>query len=232
MSEPLISRPLLQSLPVAEREQILAQCHTRTFKKGAQLLRENENTRDLYMINYGLVRVTRYSEQGGKVSYIDMTTGGMFGEISAVDGLPRSANITALEDTSVTVMRQPLFNELLDTHPAFTHVILEQLCKVIRRLDERVYEYSTLGVRNRIHSELLRLAREDGEAETEIRTRLQHPPTHEEIAARISTHREAVSREFRDLKKSGLVETEGRSILVTDVPKLEALVENVSNASS
>lgn len=228
MSEALTSRPLLHSIPAAEREAILAKCHTRTFKKGAQLFRENEETRDLYMINYGLVRVTRYSEQGAKVSYIDMAAGGMFGEISAVDGLPRSASIITLEDTSVTVMRYPLFQELVDTYPTFTRIIMEQLCKVIRRLDDRVYEYTTLGVKNRIHSELLRLAREDGEAESDTRIRLEHPPTHEEIAARISTHREAVSREFRDLKKSGLIENQGRQLWVTNVNDLEVLVDNVS----
>ncbi len=230
MSSPLTSRPILLTLPEATRKEIFAECHTRTFKKGAQLFRENENTRDLYLINYGLVRVTRYSEQGTKVSYIDMAAGGMFGEISAVDGLPRSANILAMEDTSVTVMRQALFTRLMETYPEFCRVILEQLCQVIRRLDDRVYEFTTLGVRNRIHSELLRLAREDGTPESELRIRLEQPPTHEEIAARISTHREAVSREFQKLKKSGLIENQGRQIWVTDLERLEKMVDEVHGA--
>jgi predicted transcriptional regulator len=89
-------------------------------------------------------------------------------------------------------------------------------------LSERVLEFSTLAVRNRIHAELLRLAadarREDGQA------LLSPAPSLSEIADRISTHREAVSRELSRLGSIGLLRREGGDLLVPDMARLEKLV--------
>jgi DNA-binding Lrp family transcriptional regulator len=77
-------------------------------------------------------------------------------------------------------------------------------------------------VRNRVHAELVRLARDHGGSEALIRP----APTHSEIASRISTHREAVTRELSRLEGLGIIAREGRTLRVKDLARLEAMVED------
>ena len=82
-----------------------------------------------------------------------------------------------------------------------------------------------MAVKNRIHAELLRLCRHhmDGENAATITP----APTHAEIASRISTHREAVTRELSALARAGLVSHPRGALVVTDVDRLEQLVHEV-----
>lgn len=92
----------------------------------------------------------------------------------------------------------------------------------VRRLSERVYEFRAFAVQNRIHAELLRLAKVSGVQRGEVA--LSPAPTLAEIADRVSTHREAVSRELSRLGALGLISREGGKLRVTDVAKLADLV--------
>jgi CRP/FNR family cyclic AMP-dependent transcriptional regulator len=100
--------------------------------------------------------------------------------------------------------------------------VLQHLTRLVRSLSTRVYEFSTLAVQNRIHAELLRLAREGEAAERGVL--IAHPPTHSEIASRISTHREAVTRELNRLAKLGIVERRGTALLIADLGRLARMV--------
>ena len=114
---------------------------------------------------------------------------------------------------------------MLLTHPKAAEAMLKRLTRQIRTLSERVFEFSTLAVRNRIHAELVRLASEctqpDGSA------RLSPPPTHADIASRISTHREAVTRELNDMAQAGLVERKPGALVIRDVARLREMVDRV-----
>ena len=100
--------------------------------------------------------------------------------------------------------------------------MLPQLVMKIRALTTRVYEFSTLAVSNRIQAELLRLASmaaRDGKC-----VRISPVPTHTEIASRVSTHREAVTRELTRLSRIGLIERERNALLVKDVERVAEIV--------
>ena len=89
-------------------------------------------------------------------------------------------------------------------------------------MSERVLEFSTLAVQNRIHAELLRLAAEAHQQQGQAL--LSPAPSLSDIADRISTHREAVSRELSRLSSMGLLRREGGDLRITDVARLERLV--------
>jgi CRP-like cAMP-binding protein len=118
------------------------------------------------------------------------------------------------------------FRTILQEFPAVSMAMLTYLTGMVRSLSERIFEFSTLAVKNRIHSELLRLARE-GQHEGKC-ARISPAPTHADIAARISTHREAVTRELNDLTKSGLIQRDGRTLIISDIDELERLVHEVT----
>ena len=100
-------------------------------------------------------------------------------------------------------------------------MLLEHLSTQLRRMTDRVFEFSTLVVRKRLILELLRWARETGPADGQVC--ITPAPTHFELAARISTHREAVSREMSALAKKGLIEKRVSRLVLRDVAALEAL---------
>src|SRR3546814_3889302 len=96
--------------------------------------------------------------------------------------------------------------------------LLTSLIGTVRTLSERIFEFSTLAVKNRIHSELLRLARE-GEHVGKT-AHISPAPTHADIDSRISTHREAGTRELNELTKSGRVKRDGRTLIIGDIEEI------------
>ena len=118
------------------------------------------------------------------------------------------------------------FRSILEEYPTVSMALLTRLTNTVRALSERIFEFSTLAVKNRIHSELLRLARE-GQRDGNV-ARISPAPTHADIASRISTHREAVTRELNELTKSGLISRDGRTLIISDLAELERLVHDVT----
>ena len=181
-------------------------------------------SRRVYFIVSGEVRVKHFSARGRAVSFRDMAAGEMFGELAALDGQPRSAEVAALEPTFIASLTSERFLTLLRDSPEVALSVMRRLTRLVRALSDRVVDFSTLAVRNRIHAEVLRLVRQAGVENN--RAEISKMPTHEEIAARVSTHREAVVRELKTFKECGLVEKPGhRRLIVLDVARLERIVE-------
>jgi CRP-like cAMP-binding protein len=150
----------------------------------------------------------------------------MFGEYAAIDGVPRSAGIEARTRCLIASLSGVAFREVLQSEPSVTQALLRHLVGKIRTLTTRVYEFSALAVNNRIQAEVLRLARL---APRQGKTALIEPtPTHAEIASRVSTHREAVTRELNRMSRIGLVQRQGGGLLVKDIDRLAAMVHEAT----
>ena len=218
-------KTFLRLLSREDRREILKRSTNREFKKGEQIVRVMDRDTNLYLINTGSVRVTLYSNEGKEVSFVDIDAGGNFGEFSAIDGKPRSANVIALSDTTITVVPPSEFVRMLEKYPEVCIEILQQLTGIVRRLCDRIFEYSTLDVSDRVHTELLRLAKKnldyDGIA------RVHNPPTQSELASRVSCTREAVSRELKKLENSGIIKREPKRLIIEDCKRLQELVDEV-----
>lgn len=216
---------LFRDLSTEERDAVAQLCQGRRVAAGNELVRDGEATDDVYFVVSGKVRATIFAVSGKEVAFRDLGPGESVGDLSAIDGHRRSATVVAIEESTVLSMPAAAFWAVLQEHPSVTRNLLRELTALIRALSDRVVEYSTLGVKNRIHAELVRLARpsesKDGEAE------IKPAPTHAELASRISTHREAVTRELRHLTTSGLLERAGGGLLVRDLPLLKRMVEDV-----
>ena len=142
----------------------------------------------------------------------------MFGEFSAIDGLPRSATVFALTDCLLARMSADAFTDLLQTSPTVSFRLIELLVSKIRQMSERVFELSALAVRERVRRELLRLAT-DGVSSHDGLV-IQPAPTHYEFAARIGAQREAVTRELNRLETAHIIEVHRRYIRIVDLKKL------------
>ena len=216
---------LFRGLTSDELKELAARCHWHRFATGQQVLSHGDASTDIYFIVGGQVRATIYSRSGKEVAFRDLGPGDSFGELSAIDDQPRAANVVTVSDSLIVSMPASVFWDVLLTHSPVATTMLKELTGLTRLLTERIIEFSTLGVRNRIHAELLRLARK--QMETDKVAELSPAPTHAEIASRISTHREAVTRELNELTRAGLIERRSGALFIHDVNKLQKMVQEV-----
>ena len=223
--ETLSSIDFFSSLSLAERKVLAKRCKYRHYVADQPIICYHEHTRDVFFVIKGRLQVTLYAISGKEVLFQTLDTGQMFGELSAIDGEPRSAAVTTLKETWLAFMTPEDFWYALRTYPVLTEVLLKQLSKLIRSLSTRVFEFSTLLVRDRLHIELLRLAETHRQgANTAV---ISPAPTHWEIASRIGTHREAVTRAIRSLKNNGLIERGEGKLIIKDVAQLKQLVKQI-----
>jgi CRP-like cAMP-binding protein len=209
---------LLRSLDAKERAAFARRCIWRHARAKEWLLEQNDVGTDIYFLTSGVVRVLITPSPDREVILGDINAGGYFGEMAAIDGQPRSAGILAITDATIACMPATVFREIIHKHPDVSEQLLRQLVARIRALDQRVNEFSSMDVKHRIYSELLRLSRPD--PADAHRALVSPPPVHADIAARVSTRREMVARELKALERAGLLTKRRGAFVITDVPVL------------
>ncbi|QPF73871.1 Crp/Fnr family transcriptional regulator [Roseateles sp. DAIF2] len=217
--------PLLQGLSAERLETLARQCRWRSTEAQISLVANAAPDADLYLLVSGRVRVTTYSAGGRQVTFSDYDAGDYFGEVAAVDGRPRSADVLTLEPSVLAVLPRADFLALMRDEPLIGQRVMERLAGMVRRLSGRVVELSTLNVQQRLWAELLRLAQAGGAAVDGNQARLTPVPKHMDLASRISTNREQVARELSALSREGLVRKEGKTLLLADLATLRARLE-------
>jgi CRP/FNR family transcriptional regulator, cyclic AMP receptor protein len=219
--EVLSNVALLSTLSTEQRQEIWRAAVHQNVAELSILINEQDDTADIFFLLSGRVAVKSFSETGHEVSYIELVPGACFGEFSAIDGGKRAATVEALTPVSVIRLSRSRFRGFIEKFPALGLALAEHLVARSRSLSERIFEFSTLPVRSRIHLELLRLARRADHLADRIA--IQPAPTHQELAARISTHREAVSREIAALEAGGYVKAGRRTIEIISIKALRQL---------
>jgi len=220
---------LLEGLAPEKLDALARQCVWRNYEAGRRIISRNAADRDVYLLVSGRVRITTYSQGGRQVTFRDIAAGDVFGEVAALDERPRSADVIALDTTLLASMAPRVFRKLLVGEPVLGERVMKRLAGLVRSLSERVVDLSTLGVQNRIHAEILRLARQAGVERN--RARLEPGPKHADIASQVSTYREQVTRELSALARAGILEKDGAALVVRDVARLEKMVEDVRGAA-
>lgn len=217
--------PLFKSLNREAIRRLDTQCIWRRANAGDDILQYKDGGSDLYFVVQGHVRVLIQAISGKESILRDIESGEYFGELAAIDGLPRSAAIVAVTNAVIAKMPSPVFRQAVHEHPDVCDQLLMLLASQVRMLANRVNEYSTLDVRRRIYAELLRLARPAGTGASRSSI-ISPPPTHAEIAARVSSHREAVTRELKKLEAAGLLQRRRGAIVIVDAARLAQLIDD------
>ncbi len=219
------TKSFIRLLTKKDHDCLLERSIRKKFKKDEYIIRAMDNDTDLYLIDSGKVRASLFSIEGKEVSFVDLEAGRNFGLFAAIDGKPRATNVIALSDTTITIVPPQDLFEILQKYPAVCIEFLQQLSQTVRELCDRVFEYSTLGVNRRIHVWLLRTCEKN--LDLDGIARIDNPPTHIEMASRVSCTREAVSRELKKLEKTGLIKRSRKRLVITDYKRLRTLVESI-----
>jgi CRP-like cAMP-binding protein len=225
-SETLARMPLFRSLDSEAIRRLDSQCVWRRAKARERVLDYKDGGADLYFVSRGHLRVLIRTPAGKESILRDIRDGEYFGELAAIDGQPRSAGIVAVTDSIVARMPPAIFRGIVHAYPDVCDQLLVLLASQIRMLANRVNEYGTLDVRTRVYAELLRLARTGQSGEAVI----SPPPTHAELAARVSSHREAITRELNSLARAGLLGRRRGALVLLDPARLASLVEEAGRA--
>jgi CRP-like cAMP-binding protein len=217
---------LFASLSSAALKAIADSCSWGAYQPDQPIVDYLDTSNDVFFVSSGEVCVTIYSASGKAVNFRNLGPGSVFGEYAAIDGDLRCASVVAKTHCVIALMSAAAFQKLLQTEPRVGQALIKELVRNVRTLTKRVYEFSTLAVNNRIQAELLRLA--SLAPRVGKSARLMPPPTHADIASRVSTHREAVTRELNRLSRIGLIERQSGVLIVRDVDRLAEMLHEMT----
>lgn len=211
-------RTFLDVLNQEDRRVLLTRARTIRARKGQTVVAKGEPSRDVFIVQEGRLEVLLYAANGREVSLRGLEAGQLFGELAAIDGEARSASIMAVTDARLLAVGQETFRAMIANAPEAADWLVRRLTAQIRSLTNRVFEMSALHVQARLHCELLRLARSHGNADAVV----DPAPTHAELASRIGTHREAITREMSALARRKIIRSGRRHLEFLDIDLLEA----------
>jgi CRP-like cAMP-binding protein len=192
---------------------------SRKFRTGATLFHEGDHSDWIGLVTKGRVKISCFGADGRERLVAVIGPGELLGELSAIDGEPRSATATALEPLEAAVLTAEEFVSFLETNPRATLGILRSVIGRLRDSDKRRVELGALDTVGRVGRLLVELAERYGEeADGVIRIRL--PLSQEELAGWAGASREALVKALRRLRDRGWIETGRREIRVLDLPAL------------
>ncbi|HZH10433.1 MAG TPA: Crp/Fnr family transcriptional regulator [Microvirga sp.] len=205
-----------------------ARANWRRFDPEEVIVDFDELSSDVYFLLSGEVRVLMRTASGKEVILNEMKPGEIFGELAALDGIKRSANVTALTRGEACVMPAAVFKELLFTNWPVSERLFCLMASRLRELNAKFMEQTVLDLRHRLYSELLRLSVPRGEKG--IERVITPPPFHHIVAARIGCRREQITREFSMLTQEGLIERTRGALILRQPEVLKARVAEAMRA--
>jgi len=216
---------ILEGVDAATLAELEKACTWRRYADHEQIIDRQSDSTDVFFVVEGRVRIVNYSLSGKEITLEDLDAGSHFGELSALDGQPRSASVMSLDNCLIAALAQDRFLSILRENADIAFRVLRALAGIIRNSTDRIMDLSTLAANNRVQADLLRQARSGliGENQAEIRP----IPVHGDIASRVSTTRETVARVLSDLARQNIVERKKNVLLIKDLAQLREMVEEV-----
>lgn len=185
----------------------------RSYGKGEFICHEGDLGDSLFVVVDGLVKVFVTSSLGDEMVLVTLPPPEVFGELSLVDGGPRSASAEAVEPTRLLVLNRAAFLELLDEHPGLAEALLRSLGYLVRRLTEQASDLVFLDLYGRVAKLLVGLADERGE-EIDDGVVLDLRVTQTDLAGMVGGSRQSVNQILRAFDRRGYVELRGRTVIV------------------
>lgn len=227
-SDRLCHITLLEDLSPEKRREFEKLCTWQMHDVDDVVFDSETDSREVYFVVSGAVRIVTDSpykrEKDEKVTFADFSAGNYFGELAAIDNLPRSARVISTETTELASLGGANFLRLVAENPSVSLKLVKRLTKIIRSLDKRVAQLSTLSESERVYSELIRIARPD--PVNPDHWAIPNMPKHNEIASWAGTSRETVAQVIGDLARTGVVERRSFGMTINDWQRLRLLAKS------
>ena len=183
------------------------------YPKDTVIFFENEEGDFFFMILDGRIKVTILGDDGREVILSLLGPGDFFGEMALLDNEPRSATAIAVEDSELLSLHRTDFQSVLADNKSITVGLIRVLTSRLRKANHQISTLALLDVYGRVARVIVDMAREEGRRLKDGRIAFRRA-THQEIANRIGTTRETVTRMLKDLERQGLIHVEGKEMVV------------------
>ena len=214
--------PIFSELNDATIEQISKIGIRKTFKKDSVVLYEHETGSALFVIVEGKVKISRVSDDGREVILTILNDSDFFGEMAILDGLSRSANVTAMEDSELFIIQRNDFIALLHTHPEISIALLKELTQRMRAADLKIKSLSLKDAEGKVATVILQLADDLGKIKNGT-VEIEKLPLQHDLANMAGTSRETISRTLHSLVKKELIELKGSKLKIINYEKFKEL---------
>jgi CRP-like cAMP-binding protein len=217
--------PLLAGLSDTDREALARAVARRRYRRGDIIFQKDEPGHALFIVERGSVRIYVPSAQGNDLILAVLAAGDFFGDISLLDGRPRSASAAATSDTVLLALERSDFIALITSRPAAAMAVLEAVSRRLRETDEMASDLAFLDVGGRLAKKLLELAGSHGVQRAGGGTLINLSVTQEEMANMIGVTRESVNRNLSEFRRLGLIQSQGRKVIIKDAARLRRRAE-------
>jgi CRP/FNR family transcriptional regulator/CRP/FNR family cyclic AMP-dependent transcriptional regulator len=196
-----------------ELQALAALCRPRTFERGEVLFHEGDPTCGLYILQSGQVKIVLIDPDGEETILHVQGRGECLGELSLVDGEPRSATVVALDRVEALALYREDFLALLDQQPCVERAVARALAAMVRRLSGHVQDVTALDVSTRLAKKLLELADRHGEP-SDDGIRIAVPLTQRDLARMLGLTRASVNKHLSALEGEGVLTAHREGIVL------------------
>ncbi len=217
--------PIFSSLDEEELNRVVGLIIRRQFAKGETVFLEGSELDSLNIVNHGMVKAYRYTQEGKEQILYIFSEGDFFGEKNLLSRQEATYNVEALEPTHICMIRSSDFQALLREYPDISLKIIRELSRRLDRLENAVQNMGTKNAEARIGAVLLEFAEKYGTSQA-AGIQFELPFSREGIANYIGVARETVSRRLNHLQEEGVIDMIGnKKIIIKDHEALREELE-------
>lgn len=203
--------PLFGTLGDEARQALSEKLTLKDFEQGASILLSGQPGHEIMFVADGVVDIRRTSSDGKEVIISRLGIGEFFGELALLTGAARTADVVAVEDCMILILREDDFESLLATQPSFSRALMVDLARRVSTASARISDLALLDVALRVHSVLVTLSKRDPSTGERI---VDSRPTHRDLASMVGSSREMVTRAIKKLEDEGRLRTEGERVFL------------------
>lgn len=214
--------PLLQGLDDDLLHRLASIVRVRAYQRRAYVILKGSVGDEMFFVLHGELQVVDTSDSGREVGVNMLETGDIFGELSLIDGEPRSASVVAVSEALLAFLPRGEALNLFFHNPLVAERMLRRLAKRLRDVSNYRTLVSIPSAFARIFALLQQLAK-PAAAGTMV---IDNMPTHQQLAIMANASRETVTRAIRSLVRQGVLEKDRRRLLILDPEGLRRAVDN------
>jgi CRP-like cAMP-binding protein len=220
----LRTSPLFQAMQPEELDTILGFATERRIRRGQTIFQKGDSGSSMMAVLSGRVRISAVNAEGKEITLNVINPGEVFGEIALLDGQPRSADASAIEDTSLLVVERRNFMPFLANNQTLASRLLAVLCEKLRSTSLALEQIALFDLEARLARLILKLAADYGRPSADG-TRIEMKLSQRDISNLVASSRESVNKQLGHWRDSGVLSFDGGYIIVRRTEELQALVE-------
>jgi CRP-like cAMP-binding protein len=211
---------LFDGLSDKDLRELESMVRERAFRKNEVIFHAQEPGNALFVIKRGRVKISMGDRRGKEIILRIFEAGDFFGEMSLLDGEPRSATVSSLEPCQALVLSRDQFLKFVAEHPEVVMKMLTALSRRLRKADEKISRLAFADAYEKVASVLMDMV-EEKKIPLSVGSEIPLSLTRKELAGTVGISRETLTRVLADFQRAGLVRIEHRRIAIVNPTKLK-----------